>query len=105
MNVRDDAINARCTSEQKASYTRLAEQWGYDTLSEFVLTVLDSLVEDYGEGQYESHMLHVFEDTIVSVDEGALDGGVSSMATAAFPVVAPARFWAHARAHTGKEKA
>lgn len=96
MTVRDEHINARCRSDQKDAYIRVAERFGYGNLSEFLLTVMDSLVEDYGTDRYACHMLHVCDDRIVAVDTEGLD--MVATPSAAYKVVAPERFWEHLRA-------
>lgn len=84
-------INARCKPEKKEEYIALARAFGYSNFSEFLIAVLDSMNERYGNEGWESHLVYVSGDQIVAVDtsEGF------SLATAAFPLVAPKTFWNH----------
>lgn len=84
-------INARCDEDKKQEYLALASAFGYDNFSEFIITLLDSMVERYRDEGWESHLLHMHGDRVIPPE--SLEG--VSLATAAFPVVAPARFWNH----------
>lgn len=88
-------INARCTQKKKGEYIELARHMGYNNFSEFLIAMLDSLNDRLrGEG-WESHLVYVSEDRIVAVRETEQ----VPLATAAFPVVAPSRFWRHIEEH------
>lgn len=92
-------VSARCTSEKKASYHALAERLGYPDFSKFMIAMLDSLERDFGQNEeYECHLLHVRDDTILAAEAHEVDG--VPFATAAFRVVAPRRFWDHVRQAT-----
>jgi hypothetical protein len=94
---KDTHINARCTEDKKAEYVELALAFGYDNFSEFLIAVLDSMNDRYRSEGWESHLVHVSGDRIVAADAHKLDG--FPLATAAFPVVAPGRFWNHLEEH------
>ncbi len=89
-------INARCTEEQKRDYIELAHNFGYDNFSEFLIEMLESLKDKYRSEGWESNLIHVSGNQIVAAEAHEVDG--VPLATAAFPVVAPARFWNHVRA-------
>jgi len=99
---RESYINARCTEAKKRDYIELAGKFGYENFSEFIITVLDSLEQRYLEDGWECHLIHVNGTTIVA-SEAQEVGGVP-MATAAFKVVAPGRFWSHVRSSTSSSE-
>ena len=84
-------INARCSSEKKKEYIRLARHMGFSNFSEFLIALLDSLNDKYGTDGWESHLVYISGDRIVAVRES----DQIPLATAAFPLVAPSRFWRH----------
>lgn len=95
---RESYINARCTEAKKEEYIELAENFGFDNFSEFIITLLDSLSQKYLEEGWECHLIHVNGETILAAEAQEV-GGVP-MATAAFKIIAPERFWAHVRSAT-----
>ena len=93
-----DFISARCDIDRKEAYQEMARKLGYSNFSEFLLVVLDSLEGRFLDEAWECHLLHVHEDKIVAAEAHEV-GGVP-MATSAFRIVAPERFWAHVKLHT-----
>lgn len=86
-------VSARCKREQKDAYIELAEALGFDSLSRFVIGVLDGMTERYSSDSWECRLVHVNEDRIVAAE--ASDVGGVPLATAAYKVVAPKAFWDH----------
>ena len=91
MSKQSSHINARWAPEKKEEYIELARHMGYSNFSEFLIALLDSLNDKYRGDGWESHLVYVSGDRIVAVREA----DQIPMATAAFPVVAPSRFWRH----------
>ena len=96
--AKDEHIHARCDKQRKDEYIELAESMGYDTLSAFVISLLESMRDRYLDPGWRSHLLHVSEDRIVGAE--AHEGTDIPMGTSAFPVVAPDHFWDHVRKFT-----
>ena len=93
--AKDEHIHVRCDGQRKEDYGQLAENLGYDNLSAFITALLESMRDRYLDGEWKSQLLHLSDDRIVAAEAHEVDG--LPMGTAAFPVVAPARFWRHVR--------
>ena len=88
-------INARCDEAKKERYIELSRRLGYSNFSEFLIAVLDSMSDKYCSEGWESHLVHLVRDRVVSADRVA----GAPIATAAFPIVAPEVFWKHIEAY------
>lgn len=94
MNVRTHHIGARVTEDQAEQFSDAADQLGV-SLSDLVVGCLDVLSGEVKGSGWETRMLHLVQDRVVSIGEDAPTIGGIPVPSCAYPVVAPQVFWDH----------
>lgn len=86
-----DHLSVRLPADLKKDVVDLAHRLGFDDVSEFVQTLLLSMVDRYGDTEWRSSTLFLDGDKIVKTPSPHAPLG----AYLAFGIVAPDLFWRH----------